>query len=282
MSELKLKRHETFSIRIGWLEKGINKIAVDPFCFKKDDGPIKLGIGSNMVKSLRYWLIACGLAKFSSQYGATLTEFGRFLLEKDPYLEDVFSWWLIHNNLVVNKFGDTPVINYYFNMEKQKVGKESFFNMIKNDFETKYGSITSDNSLDSDISILFKSYYSDDFSNPENNLNCPLSNLGLIGMIDKKNYIKMSPQYEKLSYKIVFYSLVNCVQINNPGQMSIDFDSLYVIDNNPIKVFNLTKSMFFLYLEDMKKNGLINLVKTAGLNVITILKEINLTELYDI
>ena len=52
---LKLKRHETFSIREGWLEKGLNKCSQNPQCFQKDRGTKELGLGSNMVKSLRYW-----------------------------------------------------------------------------------------------------------------------------------------------------------------------------------------------------------------------------------
>ena len=35
MKDLRLKRHETFSIREGWLEKGLNTIVEDNECFKK-------------------------------------------------------------------------------------------------------------------------------------------------------------------------------------------------------------------------------------------------------
>ena len=109
---LRLKRHETFSIREGWIEKGINKI--------KDEGSKKLGLGSNMVKSLRYWLSACGLVSFNTQTGAKLTDIGELIQEHDPYLNDINSWWIIHYLLVKNSNNDAPVLNAIFNMSMTK------------------------------------------------------------------------------------------------------------------------------------------------------------------
>lgn len=282
MSELRLKRHETFSIRSGWLEKGINKIAENPYCFRKEEGPRIFGLGSNMVKSLRYWLSASGLAIFSVQKGAELTELGKFLLDVDPFLESDFSWWLIHYNLATNPNGDTPVISAFFNMEYSKIEKGHLFNLLKDKFEQEYGSVGAESSLDSDISILFKSYYSDDSSNPEDNLNCPLGRLKLVTSIDKKTFIKETPSYNRLSYKVVYYSLINCIEANANNCKSVNFEDLFDMPNNPIKVFNLTKTMLIAYLEEMQRNGLISLVKTAGLNVITVEKTENLRDIYDL
>ena len=55
---MKFRAHETFSIRKGWLNKGMKQVAKDPSVFvSKEYNPMDvLGIGSNMVKSLRYWL----------------------------------------------------------------------------------------------------------------------------------------------------------------------------------------------------------------------------------
>ena len=66
---LRLKRNETFYIREGWLEKGINIIKNNAKCFSNNSGPSIFGLGSNMCKSLRYWLEACNIATFG-QNGA--------------------------------------------------------------------------------------------------------------------------------------------------------------------------------------------------------------------
>ena len=59
MSEkIKMKGHESFSIREGWLTKGLLEVAANPKVFSEKDQTDIFGIGTNMVKSLKYWLQA--------------------------------------------------------------------------------------------------------------------------------------------------------------------------------------------------------------------------------
>ncbi|HEY9663495.1 MAG TPA: DUF4007 family protein, partial [Allocoleopsis sp.] len=51
-------RHETFHPRFGWLKKGFNHASKDPEVFLREDSPIRLGVGKNMVRSIRYWCSA--------------------------------------------------------------------------------------------------------------------------------------------------------------------------------------------------------------------------------
>lgn len=62
---MKFRAHDTFFIRKGWLSKGMKAVHSKPDVFvSKDENPMDvLGIGSNMVKSLRYWLVATILQK---------------------------------------------------------------------------------------------------------------------------------------------------------------------------------------------------------------------------
>jgi len=56
-------RHETFAVRHSWLGKGLDRMEASPDGFRADDDAVvELGLGSRMVKSLRYWLEATGLA----------------------------------------------------------------------------------------------------------------------------------------------------------------------------------------------------------------------------
>ena len=88
---MKFRAHETFSIRKGWLNKGIKNIKMNPGVFLGDAGnPMDvLGIGSNMVKALRYWMQATSLSKEpnSGHRNQSLTELGRIIDEHDPYFE---------------------------------------------------------------------------------------------------------------------------------------------------------------------------------------------------
>src|SRR5690554_1986226 len=100
-------RHETFYIRDGWLRKGlkhVNKAGFD--FFNKDIAPEELGMGKNMVSSLKFWLQATSFVKqkgSGKDSKTETTEFANKILEYDPYLEDEGTLWLIHYNLATNK-----------------------------------------------------------------------------------------------------------------------------------------------------------------------------------
>ena len=63
---------------------------------------IELGLGKNMVRSLRFWVEATGLAQPATGRGIELTDFARAVFDPqgfDPYLEDSRTLWLLHWNL---------------------------------------------------------------------------------------------------------------------------------------------------------------------------------------
>lgn len=276
---LKLKRHETFSIREGWLEKTINFVNENPDCFKKENGTRIFGIGTNMVKSLRYWSEACGLVSFGKT--ASLTSIGNLIYKYDQYMENDFSWWIVHCNLAMNR-DFAPVINKIFNLNYSKFEKEFLFIKLKEYFENKYGDIGSESSLDSDISMFLKSYYSSDFSEPENNLNCPLGKLGLLNQFDKKTYVKTNPSMSSLDYRVIYYALTKLYSLSADAKgFSFNLEDLYKNEDNPLRIFNLSKSSFLTYLELLRKNGYIQLIKTAGLNTVTFNEYFSVEQLFE-
>lgn len=266
--ELKLKRHETFSIREGWIEKGIHYINQDARSMSKECGASVFGLGSNMVKSLRYWLTAACLATFRNGY-AYLSELGKLILENDPYIDDDFSLWLLHLYLVTNE-SDAPVFNAIFNLNYSQFDKDFLMDRVPLKLtELGYDPITSISSLESDISVFLKSYYSDDFSNPENNMNCPFVRLNLFSCEGKKMYSRRTPAFSKLNFRIVYLNLLKCINSTN-SETSFNIEDIYAIRNNPLNILNLSKTALFYYLEEMQKNEYIKFNKTAGLNVVII------------
>ncbi|MEZ0094106.1 DUF4007 family protein [Streptacidiphilus sp. EB129] len=99
-------RHETFAPRFGWLHKAYMQVKENPEVFLAEDAPVLLGVGKNMVHSMRYWSRAFKLTR--EHYGdetnsrAMLsypTWEARWLLDEngaDPYLEEQGSLWLLH------------------------------------------------------------------------------------------------------------------------------------------------------------------------------------------
>jgi hypothetical protein len=93
--------HETFPCRYAWLPKAFRTLRKNPTAFSKDDAAmVDLGVGKNMVRAIRFWVQASGIAEPRSEGGYQITPFGQSLLDEkrgwDPYLEDRNTLWLIH------------------------------------------------------------------------------------------------------------------------------------------------------------------------------------------
>ncbi|MEA1968298.1 MAG: DUF4007 family protein, partial [Thermodesulfobacteriota bacterium] len=70
-------RHESFQLRFGWLTKGFQAFEQDHNIFANDDAVVTLGVGKNMVNSIRHWLRAAQLIKLDSEKKeVTVTEIG--------------------------------------------------------------------------------------------------------------------------------------------------------------------------------------------------------------
>ena len=97
--------HETFVFRYAWLKKGVDGLSKQSDIFLRDEAMVELGVGKNMVRSIRHWCLAArivaeGEAPTSSRAKPlVMTEIGRKLFLDpawDPFLEDDGSLWLIH------------------------------------------------------------------------------------------------------------------------------------------------------------------------------------------
>jgi hypothetical protein len=93
--------HESFACRYAWLPKAYRSLHETPALFSNEEqAMLELGIGKNMVRSLRFWVEVMGVAE--PEYRSRrliLTEFGHAIFGSegfDPYLEDPQTLWLLH------------------------------------------------------------------------------------------------------------------------------------------------------------------------------------------
>ncbi len=274
IDKIRMKRHESFSIREGWLTKGLIEVNKDNKIFSSPDSTDILGIGSNMVKSLKYWMYATTLI-FDRGKDIDVSEFGHLINKYDKYFEDDFTWWLIHINLITN-LKDSYIYNCFFNKCCSKnFSKQDVYDIISKDLDDRNFEYNEKILLD-EVNMIIKTYVVDDLNdNPENNFNCPLSDLELIKKVGKDNYERIKPSYRKLDYLVVYYLLLKVME----DKEYISIDDLIKIDNGPSKLLNLDKNSINDYLDDMKKNELININRTAGLNMIYLRGKRNLEEI---
>ena len=91
-------RHETFHLRHMWLKKAYNGLQKDGSLFLREDATVRLGVGKNMVGSIRFWCQAYKVIEREKNVLAT-TELGHRILAEDgldPYLERPQTLWLLH------------------------------------------------------------------------------------------------------------------------------------------------------------------------------------------
>ena len=89
---MKFSGHETFACRYAWLPKALQAIQRDPRVFTdEDEAIVELGVGKNMVRSIRFWVEASGMAK-PAQKGLEPTKLGLLIFGekgRDPFIEDI-------------------------------------------------------------------------------------------------------------------------------------------------------------------------------------------------
>jgi hypothetical protein len=97
----KFSGHETFPCRYAWLPKAYRLLRESKDAFANEErAMVSLGVGKNMVRAIRFWAQATGVAESVKSGGYEVTEFGTILLDGDsgldPFLEDRRTLWLLH------------------------------------------------------------------------------------------------------------------------------------------------------------------------------------------
>lgn len=273
---MKFRAHETFSIRKGWLHKGMRHVINNPRVFVDKDinSMDEFGLGANMVKALRYWLQATGLTTENlggNNRNQELTEFGHLVWNNDSYLEEDGTLFLIHYFLSTNKDLATAWY-FFFNIYKfVEITQDSFVNgmrtyLLESDYKV------TDRALGEDFDCIIKTYYDNGKNtSPENNMSCPLSELGLIIPSDEKDktFLKRSPNQTAINPLIILAIIIRENEKCN-GENEIKISKLETDECNVGKVFNLDTFSIASYLDKLQNMGLIKVNRTAGLDLINI------------
>lgn len=262
----KIKGHEKFSLREGWLNKGILSVKESPKVFLGNDGPDILGVGNNMVKSIRYWMQAFDLIEESPKDGAKLSQLGELIWEEDVFFEDIFTLWVLHSNLVKNIEKSTVWYMFFNRCSAEEFDKTELFNLIKMEL-FKYIGINSipDGSIKDDIDVLINMYTKGSVRNddPEDKNVSPFAALGLIKKEDDK-YFRMQPDLRKINEWVILYE-ISCMFEKN-GNISIDAIS---VDEKSIgSIYNLSRVTINGYLDRLESMGYIKVNRTAGLDMV--------------
>lgn len=283
---MKFRGHETFFIRKGWLYKGMSNVVREPGVFQGVAGnPMDvLGIGANMVKALRYWLIATNMTiePRTGRKNQTLTELGNVIYNNDPYMEEIGSLWLVHYMLANNVDEATAWYIFFNKFNKNEFTIDDFYtSVVKYIRMEEPKNIPSVRAIEDDFNCIIKTYVPRAKLNParvhpEDNIDCPLGELGLIDVVNRQSgiYKKCVPNFDMLPLMIVLSVIID--KSNNNKEVKIS--SLQNDNGNVSKIFNLDSITLISILYKLESEGYIKVIRTAGLDVIHILTDMSFLE----
>lgn len=273
---MKFRAHDTFFIRKGWLSKGMERVArkSDLFIDKSENPMDILGIGSNMVKAMRYWLQAVGLTEEPTRGKRvqTLTLFGKLIYDNDPYIEELGTLYLLQYMLA--KQNEEATAWYYFFNEftLSEFTREDYVQSLQNYILMEdSGNSVAIRSLNDDFACIINTYLPRYKSNPgkvspENNIDCPFGELGLIDIANKKKktYKKSIPAARSFNPWVVLAVIMDQAKERD----EIGLNELLTKPCNIGKVFNLDAITMLDILHEIEKLGAIKIIRTAGLDII--------------
>lgn len=262
----RFKGHESFTIREGWLNKGLLAVAKDAKVFMVNAGADALGVGANMAKSIRYWMRCAGLMEEVPKEGAKFTWLGELLKEKDCYFEEDLSLWLVHCNIVKNK-EEATAWNLFFNQfSYEEFDKKILTDEMKELAKRVVGDgKLAESSVENDCEAIMHMYLkkSEKGSNPEEKNISPFGKYQLLkrtdGMIQRKQ-----PDLNQLPEEVVWYLLKEQIADAN----SISMDALLDGENSPGKLLQLKRTGLMEMLGRLETRELITINHTAGLDMV--------------
>jgi hypothetical protein len=205
-TEYRISGHESFPCRYTWLPKAVRGLARNPELFADEEqAMVDLGVGKNMVRSIRFWSFATGMALVTSR-GAdpSLTESAVALLADgglDPFLEDRRTLWLLHWNLSTNV--ETPLLawDYLLNrwQEPELIPSTAIKALEK--AAVSQGNRISSVTLEQHFDAFLHTYVptrSRKGEVQEDNLDCPLVELQLIVKVGEREIERSSGRREPI------------------------------------------------------------------------------------
>ncbi|MEB3231965.1 MAG: DUF4007 family protein [Leptolyngbyaceae bacterium] len=237
-------RHETFHPRFGWLKKGFDHAAEDSQVFLAENATVRLGVGKNMVRSIRYWMTAFKLLDNDEP-----TAFGQRLLGPDgwdTYLEDPASLWLLHWKLLEHT-SESPCLasvwSYVFSEFRRNTFTQGEMEGELYDWRDRISPRTADSSIKKDVLCLLKMYVEQPVKRltNEDSLDCPFTQLGLMHTAgDKRHFRFQVGPKATLPPAVVAYACLHHTERSVSGS-TIPVSKLLYDPGSPGLVFKLTE-----------------------------------------
>ena len=209
MSRYSFSGHESFHCKSLWLKKGYDYL-LDGNSFTDADAVAKLGVGKNMVASIRFWLRA-----FSLSEGDEITDIATYLFHaehgRDPFAEDLNTLWILHILLVTTRVASIYNLTFVeYQREKKEFSRNELRNFIKRKCSVpEQKNVYNENTVNKDIGVLLKNYAAPkDLKNIED-FSALLIALELIVNKDPETYSYRVTEPHEIAPEVVLFALLS-------------------------------------------------------------------------
>ncbi len=283
--------HQTFPFRYAWLPKGVGAVREDPEAFLQPDALVRLGVGKNMVASIRFWCEALGLLEMRGRRGV-LTPLGEFLFGAaspavspavspaasgrtsrrvhegaDPYLEDPGTLWLLHWQLASRPY---PASTWHLAFTRWGESVFTRDDLARWLLRCAHESRTNRSSIQSirrDVDVFLRTYLParDDRRRPlEDSFDCPLAELGLIRRAGTGRYAFERGPRHSLPDAVLAFALADFWRRSAPDQETLALERILFDPGSPGAAFKLGDRDLVEILERLPADGGLRYDETAG------------------
>jgi len=263
--------HDSFPCKSMWLKKGYDYL-VGHNKFADPDAVVKLGVGKNMVQSIRFWLRAFGLLNDDE-----VTELARYFFDdregKDPYAEDNATLWILHYLLVVTAV--SSIYRLFFvdlQREKKEFDKDQVLSFIKRKCNVpEQKNVFNENTVKKDIRVLLQNYLAPTSPKSNEEFANILLELGLLRENEGK-YSFSEVSVEQVNPLIVLFALVHIAG----GDKTISFDKLQELS----LIFCIPISSFLMMVRSLSEQYPKEIAYTdnSGIRNVQFLQKLNIFE----
>ena len=297
---LSFSGHQTFPFRYTWLKKGVDAVMKNSNVFADDDAPVVLGVGKNMVNSIRHWCLAANLIEKrendDDQDGFKVSDFGTEIFKDknglDPYIENPATLWWIHWRIATNVERASTwswAFNFlnYPEFTRKSLTKDLIY-WIKQ--QKNIRKQPSENTIQKDVNCFFRTYclsHSSETAIIEDTFDCPLVELDLIREVEveveqgeNRYQFNLGPK-PSLTDSMLALTITEFWSDCFPNANTLSFSKIMYSKLSPGQVFKLDENTLVMHLEKLESitDGNITYDDTAGLKQISRREKLDTLEL---
>ena len=236
---------------------------------------VELGVGKNMVRSIRHWALATNvIEEIPGSRGTELrpSALGILLLQDggaDPYLEDPNSLWLLHWQRASNERRATTWSWAFSLLRGHECTRETLAGTVQTELRRRNIPLSSGHSLRRDVDCFVRTYVRAKKSIVlEDSLECPLTELGLIDEEVDSGVLQFNAGFQRaLAMPLFLFALLEFWRRAAPGRETLPFSDIAYGFGSPGLIFKLDENSLTERLERLERltDGRMAYTETAGI-----------------